>query len=282
MKRLYAYSTISHLGFILLALSINSIESIESFIFYLMQYSITNLNAFIILIAIGYKLYLSVPNSIANANATQPENAKNGAKIQDQTTKPAPAPEKGKRLLFAGNETVLLKEDTEMDKSDKDNSPIQLLTEMKGYFYMNPYLSLSLAVTLFSFVGIPPLIGFFAKQMVLSSALDNGYIFIVLIAILTSVVSAYYYLVLVKQIFFEKSDYMLNPALKSTTLKIGFERLSLASSTKINPIATAETSALQNKDVIINTDNIQLSSFLTISVSILTLIILLFILIPQE
>jgi NADH-ubiquinone oxidoreductase chain 2 len=141
---------------------------------------------------------------------------------------------------------------------------------------MNPYLSLSLAVTLFSFVGIPPLIGFFAKQMVLSSALDNGYIFIVLIAILSSVVSAYYYLVLVKQIFFEKSDYMLNPALKTTTLKVKFKK------TNINPFARDETSASQDKDVIINTDNIQLSSFLTISVSILTLIILLFILIPQE
>jgi NADH-ubiquinone oxidoreductase chain 2 len=74
VKRLYAYSTISHLGFILLALSINSVESIESFIFYLMQYSITNLNAFIILIAIGYKLYLYMPNSIALAS--QSENKK--------------------------------------------------------------------------------------------------------------------------------------------------------------------------------------------------------------
>ena len=46
IKRLFAYSTISHVGFILLALSINSIESIQAFIFYLMQYSISNLNAF--------------------------------------------------------------------------------------------------------------------------------------------------------------------------------------------------------------------------------------------
>ncbi len=38
IKRLFAYSTISHIGFILLALSINSIESIQAFIFYLMQY----------------------------------------------------------------------------------------------------------------------------------------------------------------------------------------------------------------------------------------------------
>lgn len=60
IKRLFAYSTISHLGFILLALSINSIESIQAFIFYLMQYSISNLNAFIILISIGFSLYCYV------------------------------------------------------------------------------------------------------------------------------------------------------------------------------------------------------------------------------
>jgi len=37
-------------------------------------------------------------------------------------------------------------------------------------------LALSFAITIFSFVGIPPLMGFFAKQMVLSAASDNGYI----------------------------------------------------------------------------------------------------------
>src|SRR5205814_940914 len=45
------------------------------------------------------------------------------------------------------------------------------------------------------------------KQMVLSAAIDNGYIFIVLIAILTSVISAVYYLGIIKQIFFDKPEY---------------------------------------------------------------------------
>ena len=60
IKRLFAYSTISHVGFILLALSVNSIESIQAFIFYLMQYSLSNLNAFILLISIGYSLFYYV------------------------------------------------------------------------------------------------------------------------------------------------------------------------------------------------------------------------------
>ena len=218
IKRLFAYSTISHLGFILLALTINSIESIQAFIFYLIQYSLSNLNAFILLISIGFSLYYYVNDN---------------------------------------------KEYQEL--SDKNNSPIQLISQIKGFFYINPILSLSFAITIFSFVGIPPLIGFFAKQMVLSAALDSGYVFLTLVAILTSVISAVYYLNIVKQIFFDESEYIVNPELLNIDIH--------ASITK--------------KDVFLeklrfNCDNIILSSYLTISISILTLIILLFILMPQE
>src|SRR6202161_718651 len=54
IKRLLAYSTISHIGFILLALAINTEQSIDSLIFYIIQYTITNLNVFLIILAIGY------------------------------------------------------------------------------------------------------------------------------------------------------------------------------------------------------------------------------------
>jgi hypothetical protein len=110
-----------------------------------MQYSISNLNAFIILISIGFSLYYYVNDN-----------------------------EEYKEL------------------ADKNNSPIQLISQMQGYFYINPVLALSLTITIFSFVGIPPLIGFFAKQMVLSAALDSGYVFLALVGILTSVISAVY------------------------------------------------------------------------------------------
>lgn len=218
IKRLFAYSTISHLGFILLALSINSIESIQAFIFYLMQYSISNLNAFIILISIGYSLYYYVNDN-----------------------------KEYKQL------------------ADMNNSPIQLISQMKGYFYINPVLALSLTITLFSFVGIPPLIGFFAKQMVLSAALDSGYIFLTLVAILTSVISAVYYLNIIKQIFFDKSEYKINPELKNNSL---------------------HGNVIRNNKLIkklrFRLDSIVLSSYLTITISVLTLIILLFIFTPNE
>ena len=58
IKRLLAYSTISHVGFILLALIVHTLDSYQAFIFYILQYTLTNLNAFMILIAMGFNLYL--------------------------------------------------------------------------------------------------------------------------------------------------------------------------------------------------------------------------------
>jgi NADH-ubiquinone oxidoreductase chain 2 len=53
IKRLLAFSAISHIGFLLLSLSINTEISIESFFFYLIQYTLTNLNIFLILLSFG-------------------------------------------------------------------------------------------------------------------------------------------------------------------------------------------------------------------------------------
>jgi len=57
IKRLFAYSTISHVGFMLLALAVSGEESIDAFLFYLIQYSLTSLNSFFILLAFGYLIY---------------------------------------------------------------------------------------------------------------------------------------------------------------------------------------------------------------------------------
>ena len=70
----------------------------------------------------------------------------------------------------------------------------------------NIVLSLSLAVCLFSMAGIPPLIGFFSKQFVLFSSIENGNNFLAIIAILVSVISASYYLKLVKLIYFDSPE----------------------------------------------------------------------------
>jgi NADH-ubiquinone oxidoreductase chain 2 len=180
IKRLYAYSTISHLGFILLALSINTLESSRAMFFYLIQYSLSNLNAFVILITIGYTLYFYI--------------------IKDN--------------IYI----------------NKDNfSPIQLISQLKGYFHINPFIAISLSLTLFSFVGVPPLIGFFAKQMILTTAIDKGYIFLTFVAIFTSVISAVYYLVIVKVIYFEENLYTISKNFNSKDITInGFLSFSIS------------------------------------------------------
>ena len=190
-----------------------------------MQYSISNLNAFIIIIAIGYSLY-----------------------------------------PFLNKGPLKTKYDA---LSDRNNTPIQLISELKGYFYLNPLLAVSLAVTLFSFVGIPPLIGFFAKQMVLSAALDSGYIFITIIAILTSVISAAYYLNVVKQVFFDENEFELDINFKSTLHDC-----------KIVPYIN--NNKYNNKYIRFGIENITLSVFLTITISVLTLITLLFMFASKE
>ena len=231
IKRLFAFSTISHVGFILLGLTIHTVESTQAFMFYLIQYSVSNLNAFMLIITIGYSLYCYAYND-KSTNDTEKNN---------------------------------IKQDELDNLHDVGNSPIQLIDQLKGYYYINPTLALSLAITLFSFAGIPPLIGFFGKQMILSAAIDNGYMFMALVAILTSVISAVYYLAVIKQIFFDKPDYKLNEELNSFSA---------------DGLITSKDTIVKKVNIKIN--NIVISSSLSLSISIITFIIALFIFKPEE
>ena len=225
LKRLLAYSTISHVGFILLALSINNAESIQSYIFYILQYSLTNLNAFIILLTIGFSLYLYVYDE----------------------------------------------KEYKKDLIDKNNSPVQLINQIKGYFYINPFIAISFAITFFSFIGVPPIIGFFAKQMILSAALDNGYVFMTLVAILTSVIGAGYYLNIVKQMFFYKSNYKMNPSINNLSL-VAY----------ITPLNSPKNDSTQKELITFKPENITINSSFSSSISIITLLLISFIYVPGE
>jgi NADH-ubiquinone oxidoreductase chain 2 len=102
--------------------------------------------------------------------------------------------------------------------SEKNNSPIQLISQLKGYFSINPVLALCLVISMFSFVGLPPLVGFFGKQMVLTAALDNQKTVLVVIAILTSVIGAVYYLNVIKNVYFDSSEYEKSYVFVNTSL----------------------------------------------------------------
>ncbi|KAI9708688.1 MAG: hypothetical protein M1812_007930 [Candelaria pacifica] len=163
VKRLLAYSTISHVGFLVLALAVNTEIGVDAFAFYLTQYTITTLDAFLILLAFGY--YLRAHNNDQRAHWT----------------------------------------DFEINK------------DLAGQFHVNPVMGLAFSACLFSIAGVPPLVGFFGKQAVLYAAMQAGYGFLAFVGIVTSVVSASYYLGLVRAIHFETPTYTSNVLFQAVT-----------------------------------------------------------------
>jgi len=165
---------------------------------------------------------------------------------------------------------------------DQNNSPLQLISQIKGYFFINPFIAISLSITLFSFVGIPPVIGFFAKQMILSAALDSGYVFMSLVAILTSVIGAGYYLNLIKQIFFYKEDYKKYSSNTSDSIDKGYVGSSYVNSSYLVGYLSFYNSSRKASKFIFSTENITINSSLSTTISVLTLLLFLFIYTPVE
>ena len=80
------------------------------------------------------------------------------------------------------------------------------LGDLKGLSKSHPLIAFMLLFCMFSMVGIPPFIGFYAKWIVLSELVNNGMIWFALIGITMSVIAAYYYLRVVWFMYFENSD----------------------------------------------------------------------------
>ncbi len=141
IKRLLAYSSISHMGFILIGILTANHIGIKSVQLYISIYMLNVLGIFTCILCLKNKI-----------NGYYLENIKN----------------------FSG----LLKK--------------------------NPFLSFSFAILLFSLAGIPPLSGFFGKLYILISAIESKLYVLSVIAVLTSIISAFYYLRIIKVIFFDK------------------------------------------------------------------------------
>lgn len=89
-------------------------------------------------------------------------------------------------------------------------NPIIYVNQLKGLIYDNAYLVLSMAIVVFSFIGIPPLLGFFGKLNILMSILNNGYYFISIVLIIASLISALYYLYLLNVSIQDKNNILIN------------------------------------------------------------------------
>jgi NADH-ubiquinone oxidoreductase chain 2 len=225
IKRLLAFSSVSHVGFLLLALGIYTQKSVDSFLFYLIQYSITSLNIFLIILALGYFMKKSIHVARQNENFN------------------------------------------ELD--------LNYLAELKGQISNNSILIISLAICLFSMAGIPPLIGFFSKQLVLFSSIENGNIFLSVVAILVSVISASYYLKIVQISFFGVTPEIEEKTTNNTSVSLtrtypnGIVKESWNVQDLVNPMGS-QTEVIRN-----------MTEIHSLIISILTSIILLFFLNPS-
>jgi|TARA_B100001094_G_C18156487_1_gene786755 NADH-quinone oxidoreductase subunit N len=78
------------------------------------------------------------------------------------------------------------------------------IDDLSGLSKNHPLLSLSFLIILFSLAGIPPLAGFFAKFYIFKSVLEQSMYFLAIVGLLSTVVAAYYYLRIIKIIYFDK------------------------------------------------------------------------------
>jgi NADH-quinone oxidoreductase subunit N len=78
------------------------------------------------------------------------------------------------------------------------------LDDFKGLSKRNPWAALVMLVTMFSLAGVPPTVGFYAKFSVLSAAFATGSVWLVVFAVMMSLVGAYYYLRIVKLMYFDE------------------------------------------------------------------------------
>ena len=138
LKRLMAYSTINHIGFILMGLIPGSEDGITSICIYLIFYITMNLGIF----------------------------------------------------LFILN-------------MQRDQVSVTSIKDLSGLYRSQPLTAGCVSIILFSMAGIPPMAGFIGKLIILNIVIDNNLFFLAVIAVLTSVIAAFYYIRLIKSIFFD-------------------------------------------------------------------------------
>jgi len=141
IKRMFAYSTIAHMGFMLVGVLSGTLDGYSSAMFYAIAYVLMTLGGF-------------------------------------------------------GMIMLLSREGFEADKID----------DFKGLNQRSPWLAFMMLILMFSMAGVPPTIGFYAKFAVFSAAVQTGHITLVVLALLFSLIGAFYYLRIVKLMYFDAPE----------------------------------------------------------------------------
>lgn len=100
--------------------------------------------------------------------------------------------------------------------TDKEN-----MSDYDGFYHTNPLLSGLMMLALFSLAGIPPVAGFFGKFFLFASAAHSGYYWLVFIAVINATISLYYYLLVVKAMFINKSENPIAYFKSAFTTRVG-------------------------------------------------------------
>ena len=141
-------STISHIGFLLLSLAINTEQSIDSFLFYLIQYTITNLNIFLIILAVTYSIYTPTLTHTQHKFKKLQKMTELGSNMTHKESEYNYDYYREANSYRTTNNNTLI-------SHTKLGQPIDIryIYELKGLFFTNPLLSLSLCISLFSLAG---------------------------------------------------------------------------------------------------------------------------------
>ena len=86
----------------------------------------------------------------------------------------------------------------------RDGKYIEEINELSGISKNHPLISLGFLVILFSLAGIPPLAGFFAKFYIFKAVIEQSMFFLAVVGLLSTVVAAFYYLRIIKIIYFDE------------------------------------------------------------------------------
>ena len=91
-----------------------------------------------------------------------------------------------------------------------NSNGIEKITDLSGLSKTHPYFAFLILITMLSSAGIPPLIGFHAKLMVIKALISSSYIILSIIVVIMTVVSAYYYLKVIKTIYFDNREDLIS------------------------------------------------------------------------
>jgi NADH-quinone oxidoreductase subunit N len=86
----------------------------------------------------------------------------------------------------------------------REGQHVEEISDLAGLAHNNKALAFVLSMLMFSLAGIPPLAGFFAKYFVFLAAVKSGLYALAIIGVVASVIGAYYYLLIVKVIYFDE------------------------------------------------------------------------------